>query len=240
MGLSCYYITITFCVPFKECQALWQDSCFLPGLHPWGGEGHWLSASQIQREVCLPTHLPHSHSLLLLYQLLAFLSFLTTSTHPSSWRKLPRRKQNCTEHPLIVATEACIYWTIMWSSQKLNRQGIVKWWSHTFNDWFDIDPWLGNIPWRREWLSGPLFLPGEFHGQRSLVGYNPRVRKRDRHDGATNTFTTLLFWHSYQPDENDMEAAVEPRIRGTHHAGHHLLTANVWNFHQLEQNYFNV
>ena len=158
-----------------------------------GGGGALAKPSQIQREVFLPTHLPHSHSLLLLYQLLAFLSFLTTSTHPSSWRNLPRRKQNCTEHPLIVATEACIYWTIMWSSQKLNRQGIVKWWSHTFNDWFDIDPWLGNIPWRREWLSGPLFLPGEFHGQRSLVGYNPRVRKRDRHDGATNTFTTFTF-----------------------------------------------
>ena len=28
-------------------------------------------------------------------------------------------------------------------------------------------------PWRREWLSTPVFLPGEFHGQRSLVGYSP-------------------------------------------------------------------
>ena len=26
------------------------------------------------------------------------------------------------------------------------------------------------IPWRREWLSTLVFLPGEFHGQRSLVG----------------------------------------------------------------------
>ena len=26
-------------------------------------------------------------------------------------------------------------------------------------------------PWRREWLSTQAFLPGEFHGQRSLVGY---------------------------------------------------------------------
>ena len=29
------------------------------------------------------------------------------------------------------------------------------------------------IPWRREWLPTPVFLPGEFHGQRSLVGYSP-------------------------------------------------------------------
>ena len=29
------------------------------------------------------------------------------------------------------------------------------------------------IPWRREWLPTPVFLPGESHGQRSLVGYGP-------------------------------------------------------------------
>ena len=32
-------------------------------------------------------------------------------------------------------------------------------------------------PWRREWLSTPVFLPGEFHGQRSLAGYGPRGHK---------------------------------------------------------------
>ena len=26
---------------------------------------------------------------------------------------------------------------------------------------------------RGEWLPTPLFFPGELHGQRSLVGYNP-------------------------------------------------------------------
>ena len=34
-------------------------------------------------------------------------------------------------------------------------------------------PELGKIPWRREWLPTPVFLPGESHGQRSLVGYSP-------------------------------------------------------------------
>ena len=28
-------------------------------------------------------------------------------------------------------------------------------------------------PWRREWLSTPVFWPREFSGQRSLVGYSP-------------------------------------------------------------------
>ena len=30
--------------------------------------------------------------------------------------------------------------------------------------------WVGKIPWRRAWQPTPVFLPREFHGQRSLVG----------------------------------------------------------------------
>ena len=36
-----------------------------------------------------------------------------------------------------------------------------------------FDPWLGKIPWRRAWQPAPVFLPGESHGQGSLVGYSP-------------------------------------------------------------------
>ena len=32
---------------------------------------------------------------------------------------------------------------------------------------------MGKILWRREWQPTPVFLPGEFHGQRSLKGYSP-------------------------------------------------------------------
>ena len=35
----------------------------------------------------------------------------------------------------------------------------------------------GKIPWRRKWQPTPVFLPGESHGRRSLVGYSPRGRK---------------------------------------------------------------
>ena len=34
-------------------------------------------------------------------------------------------------------------------------------------------PGLEKIPWRRKWQLAPVFLPGKFHGQRSLVGYRP-------------------------------------------------------------------
>ena len=36
-----------------------------------------------------------------------------------------------------------------------------------------FDSWDGKIPWRNKWKPIPVFLPGEFHGQRSLMGYRP-------------------------------------------------------------------
>ena len=36
-----------------------------------------------------------------------------------------------------------------------------------------FDPCSGNLPWRRAWQPSPVFLPGESHGERSLVGYGP-------------------------------------------------------------------
>ena len=36
---------------------------------------------------------------------------------------------------------------------------------------------LGRFPWRREWQPTPVFLPGEFHGQRNRVVYSPQGRK---------------------------------------------------------------
>ena len=36
-----------------------------------------------------------------------------------------------------------------------------------------FDPWVGKIPWSRKWQSALVFLPGKFHGLRSLVGYSP-------------------------------------------------------------------
>ena len=40
-----------------------------------------------------------------------------------------------------------------------------------------FDPWVGKILWRQARQPTPVFLPGESHGQRGLVGYSPRGRK---------------------------------------------------------------
>ena len=36
-----------------------------------------------------------------------------------------------------------------------------------------FSPWVRKIPWRRAWQTTSVFLPGESHGQWSLVGYSP-------------------------------------------------------------------
>ena len=59
-----------------------------------------------------------------------------------------------------------------------------------------FDPWVVKIPWKREWLPTQVFLPGEFHGQRSLEGYSPWGRKGSNMTGLErlnhNTHTQIL------------------------------------------------
>ena len=55
-----------------------------------------------------------------------------------------------------------------------------------------FNPWVGKIPWRRKWQPIPVFLPGESHGRRSLVGYSPRGRKESDTTEHLH-FTSLHF-----------------------------------------------
>ena len=43
----------------------------------------------------------------------------------------------------------------------------------------------GKIPWRRKWQPTPVFLPGESHGRRSLVGCSPWGRTESDTTEAT-------------------------------------------------------
>ena len=49
-------------------------------------------------------------------------------------------------------------------------------------------------PWRRERQPTPVFLPGEFYGQRSLVGYSPWDRKKS---DTTERLTLFIFFPTY-------------------------------------------
>ena len=62
-----------------------------------------------------------------------------------------------------------------------------------------FSPRLGKISWRSKWLPTPVFLPGEFHAQRSPADYSPR-NCRVRHDWATNTSLSLfhcIYIHTF-------------------------------------------
>ena len=47
-------------------------------------------------------------------------------------------------------------------------------------------PRVGKIPWKGEWKPTPAFLPGEFHVQRSLVGYSRWGQKESESDTTDN------------------------------------------------------
>ena len=48
-----------------------------------------------------------------------------------------------------------------------------------------FDPWAWKILWKRAWQPTPVFLPGRFHGERSLAGYSPRGCKESDKTEAT-------------------------------------------------------
>ena len=69
-----------------------------------------------------------------------------------------------------------------------------------------FDFWVRKIPWRKEWQPNPAFLPGESHGQRSLVGYSPWDHKESNTTERLNVPTqtqgtqcicTHIFIHVY-------------------------------------------
>ena len=54
-----------------------------------------------------------------------------------------------------------------------------------------FNPLVRKIPWKRKWQPTPAFLPGKFHGQRSLVGYGPWGCKKS--DTTKNDLAYMLL-----------------------------------------------
>ena len=77
---------------------------------------------------------------------------------------------------LILIITFPLLWMSWHSLQRLTDQQYLQILQETFR----FHPWIRTIPWRREWLPSPVFLPGEFDGQKSLVGYSPWGRRAGR------------------------------------------------------------
>ena len=69
-----------------------------------------------------------------------------------------------------------------------------------------LNRWVGKIPWRRKWQPTPVSLPGESHGQRSLVGYSPWGRKESDTTERLHFHTTAI-WPESHPGSSDSRCA---------------------------------
>ena len=75
--------------------------------------------------------------------------------------------------------------THFWISQVAPRLRVcLQCWRHGRHG---FDPWVGKISWKGECQPTPVFLPGQPHGQKSLVGYSPRGHKESDNDWSTHT-----------------------------------------------------
>ena len=63
--------------------------------------------------------------------------------------------------------------------------GLSRWLSgkESAGDTASVPGW--EVPWKKKWLPGTVFLPGESHGQRSLADYSPWVNKESGQNWAT-------------------------------------------------------
>ena len=79
-----------------------------------------------------------------------------------------------------------------------------------------MDPWVGKISWRRQWLFTPVFLPGESHGQRSLAGYSPWGRTESDRTQVTDAglFPLLREAAAVAPAVMAAAAMAAPAVMG--------------------------
>ena len=79
-----------------------------------------------------------------------------------------------------------------------------------------FNPWVGKIPWRRKWQPPPVFLPGQSHGQRSLVGYSPWGHKESDMNEETKHAHNIsqAKWHTHQHNDRS-----KPDLKGHKEGG---------------------
>ena len=63
--------------------------------------------------------------------------------------------------------------SFIWASPLPQRKPVASLWLGLQCKRPRFIPWVKKMPWRREWLSTPVFFPGEIHGTRRLAGYSP-------------------------------------------------------------------
>ena len=100
-----------------------------------------------------------------------------------------------------------------------------------------FDRQVRKIPWRREWLPIPVFLPEEFHGQRSLVGYSPwRCKKLD----TTQRLNSNSMFSSVLEKGLLRYSCQKCPLHFLCKQSHLLQIMTVWVFFPLSNSYINI
>ena len=92
----------------------------------------------------------------------------------------------CSSHPV------CLFCFCLFSLCDSLVAQMVKNLPAMWETWFC--PSVRKIPWRREWQLIPVFLPGEAHWQRSLVGYSPWGQESEVTRRLTHIFSIIFLF----------------------------------------------
>ena len=90
----------------------------------------------------------------------------------------------------MASHSSTLAWNIPWIEEPSGLQSMGS--LRVRYDWANSLSLFTFVHWRRKWQPTPVFLPGKFHGQRSLAGYNPWGEKsQTQFSGQTTTHQQL-------------------------------------------------
>ena len=98
------------------------------------------------------------------------------------------------------------YLSLFTTMHRLKGGALLKNLPAMHNNKHEFNPWVGKILWRRKWKLTPVFSPGKFHGQRSLVSCSPWCHKAL----DTTEHTSIMHTDVYLP--NYLDSQLEYKI----------------------------
>ena len=76
-----------------------------------------------------------------------------------------------------------------------------------------FNSWVRKIPWRRKWQPTPVFLPGESHGRRNLVGYISPWGHKESDTTERLYLLTYLFKRDWKGSRPSLDGMSVPSSR---------------------------
>ena len=84
------------------------------------------------------------------------------------WKYINWRVADIMEKKAMAPHSSTLAWKITWTEEPGRLPSMESW--RVGHDWATSLSLFTFLHWRRQWQPTPVFLPGESHGQRSLVG----------------------------------------------------------------------